>query len=629
MIRTRLSSGNGFVPGALMASVIAAASTAAAQNLLTNPGFETGTSPWSAIGCSLTQDAASAYEGSFGCSVTARNDWWAGPRGDVAGSHPSGTVLLVTGAMRLDGQTADDLQLRFRADDGVNDPVTTIAARRAAQPGVWYELRGIFPFVYSGAQPSVELVVSTRSGAEPFSVDGLSVTVYEEDPDWRQLADAGIEQHRTRDMTISVVNTRGEPVGGVLDVRQVGRRFAFGATVEAPELLAGNQPYMGMFPTLFEWTTPRNALKWRQTEKFRDVLDWSKPDSVVAFCQANAIPIYGHNIFWGGVDKMPDWLPPLNNTQMFDEMTERLDDLLGRYADDVAVWDVNNEMLHVTEYLDRFGPTIRPWMFDETALRDPDALLFLNDYSVVGGGNNGAEAESYVDQALDFIGQGVQIDGMGAQCHFNDRPIVARWIRERLDVLGAVGVPLRMTEFDVLRPDVNERADDLEKFYRVAFSHPAVEGITLWGWWGGNHGLGPDAAIVDTNFTINAAGQRYLDLLDEWTTDDLTEATGRDGRVTLNAFHGDYELTFTAAGYDGRPIVVPLEAGQTPAEITFTAIGDCTADVDASAVVDAFDLAAFLNLMEIGDPRTDLDGSGGPSEGDVTLYLSEMDAGCP
>jgi len=48
---------------------------------------------------------------------------------------------------------------------------------------------------------------------------------------------------------------------------------------------------------------------------------------------------------------------------------------------------------------------------------------------------------------------------------------------------GDFGIPIWVTEYDSKTPDVNKRAENLENLYRIAFSHPAVEGIIMWGFW--------------------------------------------------------------------------------------------------------------------------------------------------
>ncbi len=72
----------------------------------------------------------------------------------------------------------------------------------------------------------------------------------------------------------------------------------------------------------------------------------------------------------------------------------------------------------------------------------------------------------------------------------------------------------------------------------------------MWGFWAGSHWLGSNAAIVNLNWTLNAAGQRYRSLLTEWTT--VTNGTTDvAGAFNFRGFHGDYDITLTPPG--GQP----------------------------------------------------------------------------
>ena len=68
--------------------------------------------------------------------------------------------------------------------------------------------------------------------------------------------------------------------------------------------------------------------------------------------------------------------------------------------------------------------------------------------------------------------------------------------QSRLDAVASVGLPIWITELDVTNKDVNQRANGYEDALRLYFSHPAVEGILLWGFWNKRHWR-PDASLVD------------------------------------------------------------------------------------------------------------------------------------
>ena len=81
-------------------------------------------------------------------------------------------------------------------------------------------------------------------------------------------------------------------------------------------------------------------------------------------------------------------------------------------------------------------------------------------------------------------------------------------IQHRLDQLSEVGLPLWITELDISEPDSETKADLLENVMRIYFSHPAVEGVILWGFWDQRHWR-PEAAIATGN-DVKVSGEAYL-----------------------------------------------------------------------------------------------------------------------
>ncbi len=94
--------------------------------------------------------------------------------------------------------------------------------------------------------------------------------------------------------------------------------------------------------------------------------------------------------------------------------------------------------------------------------------------------------------------------------------------------------------------------------FLLGFSHEAVQAIVLWGFGAKTHWMGPDAALMEKNNTLNAAGERVSHLLrEEWTTRGVTPA-GENGRAQFRGFFGTYMVTVTLP--DGRKVErdVPL-----------------------------------------------------------------------
>ncbi|OEL24958.1 Anti-sigma-I factor RsgI6 [Dichanthelium oligosanthes] len=223
---------------------------------------------------------------------------------------------------------------------------------------------------------------------------------------------------------------------------------------------------------------------------------------------------------------------------------ERVRGLLGRYAGRFPHYDVNNEMLHGRFFRDHLGDGVAALMFREAARLDPGAALFVNDYNVECGNDPNATPEKYVELIRELQRGGAQVGGIGLQGHVTNP--VGEVICDALDKLfAATDLPVWITELDVCEPDDALRADDLEVVLREAFAHPAVQGVMFWGFMQG-HMWRQDAALVNTDGTVNNAGQRFIDLRREWTSDARGRLDG-DGQFKFRGFHGTYVAQVTTA----------------------------------------------------------------------------------
>jgi endo-1,4-beta-xylanase len=78
-------------------------------------------------------------------------------------------------------------------------------------------------------------------------------------------------------------------------------------------------------------------------------------------------------------------------------------------------------------------------------------------------------------------------------------------------------------------------------FYTVAFSHPNVVGITLWGFYDGCHWM-PGAGFWRKDDSPKTAADVYKDLLTrQWHTDE-TVTTNSSGLASVRGFHGTYDV---------------------------------------------------------------------------------------
>ena len=384
--------------------------------------------------------------------------------------------------------------------------------------------------------------------------------------DWVSDANARIEQIRKRNVQITVVDSNGSPVSDIyVQVNQVRHRFAFGSCL-AYSPLSSNSNYRNFFLDHFEWAVCENEMKWASNESNRDHENYSQADYIANWCASNGIILRGHNVVWETGGQTPGWVSSLacntypTPSEKLEEVDERINSVIGRYKGQIVQWDIDNEMLS-GHFFDCLGEAGRAHFFELANQVDPDCGMYMNEYS--GNSFGGYDGDKYANRAKGLIALGAPVEGLGIQAHVASPFQPERYYTNVLNELAVVGVPIIATEYDTDASTESQRADDLENFFRICFSHPSVEGIIMWGFW--QNSVWRGNGIANSDWTLNAAGERYEELLDEWTTKD-SAFTDLSGNVSFRGFHGTYEITLTAAGRQAETYTIELEPGETTAE---------------------------------------------------------------
>ncbi len=359
---------------------------------------------------------------------------------------------------------------------------------------------------------------------------------------------------RKSDAIIKVLDSQGQPVSDVdIKVDMTAIDFAFGTALTPGGL--DHAPYRNWVKNNFNWSVAANSAKWYANEPTQGAVTYDDADRMYEFSAENGIKMRGHTVFWAVPDYVQDWVQNLSYpTELQNAVDARLQSAVNHFDGKYLHWDVNNEMLHGSFFLDRLGEGIRPYMFNQVKALDPEVTTFVNDYNILSGAYS---LNDYVTQINDLLNAGAQIDAIGVQGHFHGEDSMTE-IKQRLDTLASFGLPIWITEYDYEDADPVSRANYLEDVYRTAFGHPAVEGIVMWGFWEGDHWRGADAALMDADFTVNAAGQRYEALRAEWWTN-TAGASDANGEYLFNGFYGDYQVTLTPTGGSAETHSVTLD----------------------------------------------------------------------
>ncbi len=508
----------------------------AGQNLAKNAGFESGTGNWFGWGpVTFTSSTAQRHTGSRSALVQNRTDTWNGVAQSVLGVLQPTITYRISAWVRLVSGNNQPVLLTIQKNDGSGTTYENVATANASSTN-WTQLVGGHTLNVSGTLTALNLYLEGPAAGVSFYADDFLVEAY----DWKSEANARIEQIRKRDVRLQIVDAAGNPVPGTsVTIKQTKHHFAFGSAINGN---IANPNYAAFFRTNFEWAVMENESKWYANEPARSNVTYTVADSITNFCYTNGITLRGHTLFWAVDQFVQPWVTNLSDANLRVHLTNRINSAVNHFKGTFVHWDVNNEMLHGNYFGNRLGNWVNPWMFQHARALDVNLKLFVNDYNVVAGN----ETDAYKQQILSLIASNAPVGGIGAQGHFG--PTVSPLLTEiRLDSLAELGLPIWITEYDSVNPDELVRADNLEMLYRIAFSKPAVDGVLMWGFWAGSHWLGSNAAIVNLNWTLNAAGQRYQSLLAEWTTT-TNGASGAGGVFDFCGFHGNYDITLTPPG---------------------------------------------------------------------------------
>jgi GH35 family endo-1,4-beta-xylanase len=313
----------------------------------------------------------------------------------------------------------------------------------------------------------------------------------------------------------------------------------------------------------FNQVTPENASKWGSVEGTRDVMNWTEVDAAHALAKQNGYVFRFHVLLWGS--QQPAWMESLPAAEQLAEIEEWMQAVAARYPD-LDYIEVVNEPTNQPpngagrgNYMNALGGSgTTGWDWILTAFRmarrifPPTTKLMINEYGVT---NDSARLTKYIGIVNLLKGENL-IDAVGVQAHyFSTRSYggttpsvlaaVSAQTKNSLDLLAATNLPLMVMEMDVDSAAVENGPEDeqyqlseYQRIFPIFWQHPAVIGVTLWGYRPG--------MWRSTAYLVRADGTERPAMT--WLREYLTtgapsitahpvaaQAVGAGGSVTLNA----------------------------------------------------------------------------------------------
>ncbi|KAK9677319.1 hypothetical protein RND81_11G136200 [Saponaria officinalis] len=403
-----------------------------------------------------------------------------------------------------------------------------------AREGCWSMLKG---GITISSSTRSEIYFQSNDTSIEIWVDSVSLQPFTKE-EWKSHQVQSIEKVRKSTVRLQVLDANGKPIPNAkISLQQKKLGFPFGASIN--QNIVNNGAYQKWFLQRFTVTTFENEMKWYTTENNRGKEDYSAADSMLGFTSQHGIPVRGHNIFWDDPEYQPYWVKNLSPNDLSSAVDRRLNSVVSRYAGKVIAWDVNNENLHFNFFESKLGGDITNKFFQKTRQLDGKATLFINDYNTIEDKRDQTSSPSKYIQKLREIQSSIggATVGIGLEGHFHTPDLA--YVRSALDMLAATKMPIWITELDVQAgPNM---ATYFEQILRELHSHPAIQGIILWGAWSPN-GQCWQQCLVDSNFN-NLPGGAVLDkLIREWGGATRATTTDDGGYFNATLFHGTYDV---------------------------------------------------------------------------------------
>ncbi len=382
----------------------------------------------------------------------------------------------------------------------------------------------------------------------------------------QEQMDKRIREHRTAEVTLTVLSPDGKPLAGAsVTLRQVRHKFLFGSNAglvgrfPTPQLeQAFRQRYAALmnFTTIpFYWGGYEQQPGQTQAAQRRVMADW---------CKQNGIVAKGHPLVWHNV--VPTWLAGKPSDKVEDLLMGRITREVKEFAGSVDAWDVVNETVVMPAAgadnaiaklcNDRGRDKLIAASFAAARKTNPKALLVLNDYD---------NSPAFVDLVQSSLAAGASIDAIGLQTHMHKGFFGAKDLWEICERFAKFKKPIHFTELTILSGELMKRRDSdwftrraswpstpeglkrqaaqAVEVYTTLFSHPSVEAITWWDFCEHRSWMNAPSGLLTADMTPKPVYNELMNLIKKkWWTGPQALTTDAAGHATFRGFLGDYEI---------------------------------------------------------------------------------------
>jgi glucuronoarabinoxylan endo-1,4-beta-xylanase len=141
--------------------------------LLTNPGFESGTTGWAGRSCTLNAYTGFSHSGTTCGQGTGRTATWMGVKQSLLGKLTNGATYTISGWVRI-SSASDTVLMSIEQGDGAGTAYPNIATGTATNTG-WIQLSGTFTLNVTGTLTTLDIYFEGPASGVDIFVDDASV----------------------------------------------------------------------------------------------------------------------------------------------------------------------------------------------------------------------------------------------------------------------------------------------------------------------------------------------------------------------------------------------------------------------------------------------------------------------
>lgn len=235
----------------------------------------------------------------------------------------------------------------------------------------------------------------------------------------------------------------------------------------------------------YDIVTPENSMKMDYLNPAPGRYQFAATDNLVAFAKLHDMTIHAHPLVW--YRQLPAWI--LNSAVATREthMTDYIDRVMGRYAQDMSIWDVVNEpmadngTLRDSIWLESMGAEYIDKALLKARSMSADATLLINEFDI---GFAGAKFSGLMQLVDELQVRDVPLDGVGFQLHLFSSFNQFDDLRANFAEVAARDIDIYITELDVSLTEGATTARQAEVYAQVVaicLEQARCKAIQTWG----------------------------------------------------------------------------------------------------------------------------------------------------